>query len=132
MSSKGVTSVDKGAMQIEPLKHKLTKLKSGSVLITKEEREQVVKVGLLDAVESSSSELGLHSQLDHTGKLPESVMLHADLPEVLGCLGPAETRLQEYLVITCDCCGPLRQLMRVTSCGDHGLASDECWPKLCG
>lgn len=69
MSSKWVTSVDKGAMQIEPLKHKLTKLKSGSVLITKEEREQVVKVGLLDAVKSSSSELGLHSHLNHTGKL---------------------------------------------------------------
>lgn len=125
-------SVDMGAMQIEPLKHKLTKLKSGSVLITREEREQVEKVGLLDAVGSSSSELGLHSQLNHTGKLPENVMLHADLSEVLECLGPAEARLQEYLVITCGCCGPLRQLMCLTSCVDHGLASDECWPLLCG
>ena len=31
-------------MQMEPLKQKLTKLKSGSILITKEEREQVEKV----------------------------------------------------------------------------------------
>ncbi len=29
---------------MEPLKQKLTKLKSGSILITKEEREQVEKV----------------------------------------------------------------------------------------
>lgn len=32
------------ALQMEPLKQKLTKLKSGSILITKEEREQVEKV----------------------------------------------------------------------------------------
>ena len=31
-------------MQIEPLRQKLTKFKSGSVLVTKEEREQTEKV----------------------------------------------------------------------------------------
>jgi len=34
----------KDALQMELLKQKLTKLKSGSILITKEEREQVEKV----------------------------------------------------------------------------------------
>ena len=60
MSKKWTTSVDKDAMQIEPLKHKLTKLKSGSVLITREEREQVEKVGILNAVGSSSSNVGIY------------------------------------------------------------------------
>ena len=59
-----ICTAGSGALQMEPLKQKLTKLKSGSILITKEEREQVEKVKSLQIHQCQSHAIhapGLHA-----------------------------------------------------------------------
>lgn len=83
-------------LQIGPLQQKLAKLQSGSVLITKEERESVEKVAAVDCAKCPAHIT--HYRCPHCTSAVEHWVVAVGLAEVPGCLGAAPPHLQEHLV----------------------------------